>query len=374
MSSEPSTKKPLLYYGINSEGMGHATRSLPVLLRLQRHFEVHVFCGARARAYLERHVPNVHEIYYIPLVYENNRMMVKETFIRSFKKFPTVLRDAGWLFVRMLRERPIAVITDYEFLTTWIGEFTRRKIICLDNNHASRFADLPEPETAEEAEERKVVVRATIWNVPFAERFLVSTFWQPGLRPGVNADQVRFVPCAVRDIVIARKGKVRDDGAVVVYQTSSTNVALPDVLRDATHRSQLRFSVFGSGQAPHDEIDGRLSFKEFSEDGFLDELAAAPFVIINGGHSTIVECLTLGKAILAEPVQAQYEQKANGVGLERLGIGQSVERLTADVILAFADRAPAYRARAAEHASVVDNDGLVRILEETIAELTGFNP
>ncbi len=352
--------------------MGHATRCLPLIERLNRDFEVHVFCGGRVREYLGARVPNVWDHFFIPLIYKENRMDVGATFRAAFARAPSCFACGFKLMWRVMRERPVALITDYEFLTTWAGFLTGQKVICVDNNHLIVYGQLPAPKDAKDAKEKRTVVNATQWNVPFADLTLLSAFWQPGLMPHVDASRVRFAPCAVRDSVLKRRLTVSTDGPVLVYQTSSTNTRLPDVLTRAVALSNLSFAVYGSGQAPHEAAQGRISYRAFSEQGFLDALQAAPFVVLNGGHSTIVEALTLGKPVLAEPVLLQYEQRANALGLEALGVGRGVDVMTAEDLVSFAADAPALRARAAL-LDVVNNDALAAEVCAAITELTGLS-
>ena len=55
--------KPRIFYGVNSEGMGHAMRSLPVIERLRARYDVHVFCGGRVKSWLEQRLPNVWDLF-----------------------------------------------------------------------------------------------------------------------------------------------------------------------------------------------------------------------------------------------------------------------------------------------------------------------
>ena len=89
-----------------------------------------------------------------------------------------------------------------------------------------------------------------------------------------------------------------------------------------------------------DRANGQIVYRDFDEDNFLDDMAAAPFVMINGGHSAICEALSLGKPILAEPIKAQYEQILNGVYLEKMGVGLGVRKLSAKQIKTFSERVP----------------------------------
>ena len=104
-------------------------------------------------------------------------------------------------------------------------------------------------------------------------------------------------------------------------------------------------------------------------------MAAAPFVMINGGHSAICEALSLGKPILAEPIKAQYEQILNGVYLEKMGVGLGVRKLSAKQIKTFSERVPLMHQRAL-HLDIVDNEGMIQEIRRAIEELspTGLLP
>ena len=168
--------------------------------------------------------------------------------------------------------------------------------------------------------------------------------------------------------MLSRRSRTSTDGPVLVYQTSSTNADLPGTLTTAAIKGDLRFVVYGTKRTGTDD-SGRVEYRAFSEAGFLDDMAASPFVIVNGGHSTMVEALALGKPVLSEPIQKQYEQQANAVGLELMGVGMGVRKMSAEAILEFAHRVPAMSEKAAELTSLVDNEGLVDAVEETLREV-----
>jgi UDP:flavonoid glycosyltransferase YjiC (YdhE family) len=83
----------------------------------------------------------------------------------------------------------------------------------------------------------------------------------------------------------------------------------------------------------------------------------------------MVEAMCLGKPVLSEPIQGQYEQQANATALEIMGVGKGVRKMSADAIVDFAAHVPAMREKAGAYASVADNDGLVRAVEDTLNEL-----
>src|SRR5690606_18819908 len=128
------------------------------------------------------------------------------------------------------------------------------------------------------------------------------------------------------------------------------------------------FVVDGHGAPEGRQTPTGVQLRAFSEETFFDVLAAAPFVVVNGGHSTINEALALGKPVLAEPIRDQYEQATNVVGLEMLGVGCGTEKLSVEDLIAFQAALPE-RTRAAANASCVDNEGVLRVVMQAFQEV-----
>ena len=364
------TKQPTIFFALSSEGMGHATRCAPVIVALrERGYRVEVFCGGRVAEYLRKRTGPVTEHFFIKLIYENNQLSMWKSFTDAFSRVVPMLGEAVRLLVRLLRERPVAVVSDFEFMLAWLGWWTRTPVIACDNMHVLPHGQMPKPQTAEDKKDEAAVNRSIWWSMPVVDRVLITSFYQPPLKNDVDAAKVRYVPCVARPEVLRRAGRTTSSGPILVYQTSSTNLDLPGTLALAADQGQLDFVVYGMGRTGS-EAGGHVVYKPFSEDEFLDDLAAAPFVIVNGGHSTIVEALALGKPVLCEPIRRQYEQKANAIGLAELGVGRGVDKMDDTAILDFARQAPVMRARAARlSATVVDNEVLFDALEQAIYEL-----
>lgn len=358
-------RKPVLFYGVNSEGMGHATRARPVIEALQQHYDVHVFCGGRARRFLMRFARRVHLIWWGRIIYKNNRAAVRTTVVRSFLQGPWVLLSGAYVTLLSLLLRPVAILSDFECLSAWAGMLTLRKVITLDNQQLIAHAQLPPP-PPQDVRGMKVVRRVMFFNTPVVHQSLIMSFFRPPLRPGVPAQRARYVPVGVRPLVAAQKPHTHTDGPVLVYQTSSTNQDLPHTLTAAAAATGLRFVVYGSGMPPADEHLG-VAYCAFNEEAFARHMAGAPFVIMNGGHSTICEALCLGKPVLAEPVADQYEQVVNAMGLQQMGVGRMTRKLTVQDVAGFLAALPQLRGAAAA-VDVVDNAGLVTAVLQAVAE------
>lgn len=361
------TPKSVLFLSLASEGMGHATRARTLIKHLAPLYDLHVFCGGSVYQFLKDFHPHVHKIPYVRLSYRRNRLDVLATIRSELPKLFAGFRQI-YRFVQMTRHmNPVALISDFECLSSWSAIFSGVKVISFDNMHLHPYAalDTPAPEDKGAAQMVKRICRI---NVPIKHKVLISCFFTPPLKENVNVEQVRYVPCSVREEVLTRQNKVHAQGPVLVYQTSQSNDDLHTTLKEAVHMTMLNFVVYGSSGTGA-MADGRIQYRDFDENKFLDDMAAAPFVMINGGHSAICEALSLGKPILAEPIQAQYEQILNGQYLAKLGVGIGVRKLTAQDIAHFSERVPLMRQRAL-HLNVVDNESMIQEVRRAIEELS----
>lgn len=355
--------RPVLFYGVNSEGMGHATRSLPLIEALSERYEIHVFCGGRALDLFGRYFSNIHDTWHVRLCYSDNTLLLRRSFFCNLARLPGGLRAVASVLRLGRRLRPLGIITDFEPTTCWMGRLLGIKVISIDNQHMLRYGALPRPKPEWQPAAR-AICRAMALNIPAADITLISSFYQPPLREGTDTQRVRYVPSAARAALRSHMGHSRTDGPVLVYQTSPSNQDLASTLRGAAETLGLSFRVYGaSGRG--EELSGRVTYHPFSEEGFLSDMARAPFVIVNGGHSTICEALALGKPVLAEPIRENYEQAVNVHGLETLGVGAGTSKLCVDDILHFSLRAPLLRVRA-QQLRPFDNDGLIQAVEEAL--------
>jgi uncharacterized protein (TIGR00661 family) len=114
-----------------------------------------------------------------------------------------------------------------------------------------------------------------------------------------------------------------------MYQTSSTLKTVKETLHQFP---QEKFLVYGMNK---DEQDKNITFKPFSEAGFIQDLASAKAVIANGGFSFISEAVYLKKPVYSFPINKQFEQWMNAAYIDKLGYGKHCNSLNADDLKAF---------------------------------------
>jgi uncharacterized protein (TIGR00661 family) len=185
----------------------------------------------------------------------------------------------------------------------------------------------------------KAFVRAKL---PGCDHYIVTTFFEAPVRNRFRKDTT-LVPPIIRAPILDAKKRARMANHVLVYQTSTSDTKL---LGELARAHECEFVVYGLGRSGK---RGNCTLKEFSEEGFVDDLATARAVVSNGGLSLIGEALFLGKPILSVPVGNQYEQILNARYLEHLGYGLEAPRIDADLLRLFLAESPKYANRVAKH-------------------------
>ena len=183
---------------------------------------------------------------------------------------------------------------------------------------------------------------------------ILTSFFYPKIRPGKNA--VLYPPIIREDIL---KLEPTEGEHVVVYQTSRESVKLVERLKSLKDE---KFIVYGFNK---NEVDENLTYKEFNEDVFYDDLASSKAVICNGGFTFITEAICLKKPIYSVPAIGNFEQTLNGFYVQKLGYGEYHEVMSAERVKEFLTRLPKYSERL-KKVKKTNNDGIVRELKYRI--------
>jgi uncharacterized protein (TIGR00661 family) len=334
-----------ILYGVTGEGMGHATRSKVILDHLIHRLghEVEVVVSGRAHAFLTRAFPGlpVHEIAGLKLVYEDNTVRRMRTALELLRSLPAYAQNFD-TFVRIRQAfNPQLCIADFESFAYLFAKQYDLPVLSIDNmqiiNRAAvrRDIEIP-PEHRTSFDLTRAIVKAKL---PRCDHYLITTFFFPPIRK----KRTSLYPPILRDEILAARAERREGDHVLVYQTSDTYGDLLDVLAAVTDQ---RFVVYGFRR---DEARGHVTLKDFSETGFVADLATARAVIAGGGFSLMGEAIYLGKPMLAVPLVNQFEQTLNALYLEKLGYGEYCPRLTEERVRRFLSRVPAYAQKVAQH-------------------------
>jgi uncharacterized protein (TIGR00661 family) len=333
-----------ILYGVVGEGMGHATRSKVVCEHLTaRGHEVKIVVSGRAHAFLAKSFPDVVEIRGLTIRYVDNRLDRDGTLARNVLAAPAMLAaNVGAYFDKVARFRPDAVISDFDSFAYLFAKRHGVPVISIDNQQIvsrCKLGKFAKQGVKVDYQMTKAFVRAKL---PACNHYVVTSFFFPTVRKSCE-DDTTLVPPIVRPSILEARKRARPGEHVVVYQTSTSDTKL---IGELERVRGAKFIVYGLRRSAR---QGNCILKEFSEDGFVEDLATARAVVSNGGLSLIGEAVVLGKPIFSVPVRNQYEQILNARYLEELGYGLAAERVEADVLRLFLSEAPKYAARVAKH-------------------------
>jgi len=112
-----------------------------------------------------------------------------------------------------------------------------------------------------------------------------------------------------------------NDGHIVVYH--SFQGRLDPIIRFARLRPDQRVIVYGYGEPPV----GMPTNMHFESEAcrFAVDLASCSAYVGTAGFQAICEAFYLGKRIVLQPIEGQYEQRWNGTQLTQYGMGRMLE-------------------------------------------------
>jgi len=340
-----------ILYGVVGEGMGHATRSSVILEHLTQGHEVHVVVSGRAREYLAQRFENVHKIWGLTIQYEGNSVRKLGTLLENLKGAVKGFPENIKAYFKLVDDfKPDVVVSDFESFSYLYAKNHLLPCISVDNMQIiNRCKHAPELLAGHERdfELTRNIVKAKL---PGCFYYLIATFFRPELRK----DRTTLLPSILRPEILDAKSEPGEH--LLVYQTSTTNTQLLDALKN----SGLPCKVYGVRRGiPSDEVDENLTFRPFSEAGFIDDLRSCRAVVAGGGYTLMSEAVYLHKPLLSLPVQGQFEQTLNALYLQQLDYGRHAEVLDAPTLDAFLADVP----RHAEALKGYSQDGNRLMLE-----------
>ena len=294
-----------ILYGVHGSQHGHAIRALT----LARYFSNHEFLfvtSEEASGILRKHYP-VETVLNPGTRYKNYALDLPATVKLAAKTFWRRNEELARLGNIIERFKPDVCLSDYEYFVPIAAKRAAIPCLSLDHQHVITLCrhDLPGSVWWD--------LNSTAFSVnnlfSNATDHLIISFYQPPLKPGPRR---AISPPIHRDKVFEHEPTVGEH--ILVYQSCSICENFVPLLK-TLGRPVI---VYGYGR---DAVDGNLTFKSFSEDGLLRDMASCNFVICGGGHTLMSEALYYGKPIISLPVKGAFEQWLNAHYLQKLGFG-----------------------------------------------------
>ncbi len=351
-----------ILYGVVGEGMGHATRSKVTCEHLvERGHEVKIVVSGRAHGFLAKSFPDVVEIKGLTIRYVDNRMDRDGTLARNLVAAPGLISDnVATYYDEVVGFEPDVVFTDFDSFAFLFAKRHGLPIISIDNQQIisrCKHDAAIKKGVKVDYQMTKAFVRAKL---PACDHYVITTFFEPPIRKKFR-DTTTLVPPILRRAIIDAKRRAKVGDHVLVYQTSASDDSL---LPSLAELEEHRFVVYGLKRHDQKSKTAAKTFpncvvRDFSEEGFVADLAAAQAVVCNGGLSLIGEALYLGKPIFSVPVRNQFEQVMNARYLEELGYGLAADSIDPQLLRLFLRERDKYASRVARH----KQDGNERLFE-----------
>ena len=352
-----------ILYGVNGEGMGHATRSHVVIDHLLERHDVRVVASGAALRHLEGVLPRVDEIFGPTFAMGDGQIQRWHTVVQNVRLARTELPETMHHWFALLEDwRPDVVITDFEPLSAHYARWARRPLLAVDNINMIDRCRHDKAIIGGHRDDYLVAKAVTRHMVPGAARYLVLTFFKPPIaRRGTT-----LIPPIVRPEIASAKPEEGDH--LVVYASGAKRQV------EALRASGARCLIYGMRGGPDKAVvDGNLEFRPPSNEGFVEALRTARGVVAGGGFSLMSEAVYLGKPMLSVPLQGQFEQAMNGRYLERLGYGMCVPRTSKTALDEFVVRMPEFEEALGRYEQV-GNTVALRTVEEKAVEVAESAP
>jgi uncharacterized protein (TIGR00661 family) len=344
-----------ILYGVNGEGMGHATRSEVVITSLRDEHDVRVMASGAAFKYLEGRFGQVNEVFGPSFAMDHGEIRrwasVTHTVRAAKEELPGSVRR--WM-TAVAEWQPDVVVSDFEPLSGIYARWSHTPLVCVDNIHMIDRCRHDDEIVDGALEDFQLARAVTYAMVPPAGDYVITTFFRPPLLKG----RTTLVPPIVRRAIVAAEPTRGEH--LLVY--SGGGDELIDALRDCG----VPCRVYGMRDGPEvGTSDGAIEYRPRSVDGFLEDLVSARGVITGGGFSLLSEAVYLGKPVLSVPLQGQFEQLMNARYLHREGFGECAPAIDPSALTGFLDRLDQFH----DHLAGYTQDGnreALEVIEECV--------
>ena len=308
-------------YGVVGEGMGHAIRSRVVLEHLVKEgHAVEIMASSRACDFLTKQFgeEEVNRIHGFHMIYEDNRVRRGKTLWSNVLTGLAGIPQNISAYFKLVEEfEPEVVVSDFESWTYLYGKLHRLPVFSIDNMQIINRCTHPKEIIAGHEEDFLITKTFVKSKLPFCDHYLITTFFHPEIR---KPDTTLFPPI-LRSEILATQATPGEH--LLVYQTGEGYESLCQTLAS----TGLECRVYGMRRGIADEqVEGKLRFRPFDEQRFIDDMASARAVIAGGGFTAMGEAVYLHKPMMSVPVRHQFEQVMNARYLEHKGYGMYAER------------------------------------------------
>ncbi len=346
-----------IMYGIGGHGNGHITRSAYVAEYLQKlNHKVKILTFGQGSDYIRKYYPDYDfiDISGFNLYYRNGTLRPYKTFYEFIRHIPIYLFKNFFIFIKILIEfQPDIIISDFEPFTQILAKTLNIPLVGIDNIVATiRPEKRPVKIVSRELWFTNSTIRLFTRN---ARYYFILSFAPELIKIKKRETNIIIAQPIIRENVIEKRMHTRDNGFILVYQTSDTTIDQINKLAESF--SDIKFIIYGLNvQNRNNIIKKQLSYTEF-----IDDLSECSGIICNGGFSLLSEAIYLKKPIFAMPIKGQYEQRVNASFIEKKGYGVFNKNFDADKFRYFINNIDKFHKNLENYQQIDNNDFLSKL-------------
>lgn len=307
----------LIYYAVNGEGRGHATRARTIIEELRKDHKIVVYTHAYAYELLSPLYKDsdieIRETESLRWYYTKSGSVSPTKTVLGGIKYLTKLKDrVDRVVLDMEKEKPDLALVDFEPVLPRAAERVGVPYISIDHQHflvVHNFSDLPLKLRCYAEIMGKVVKQY----YSKQEEIIVSSFFSPPLK-------WKYIDVVQAGVLLrpeVRNATPELGKHVVSYLR---NVSTPRNVMEALRSSKHPVKIYGMGNKGK---IGNLEFKSIDPLQFVEDLATCKALVANSGNQLMGEALYLGKPIYAFPEPGNQEQALNAWYLNKCGFGKA---------------------------------------------------
>jgi uncharacterized protein (TIGR00661 family) len=348
-------RKIKILYSINGEGLGHVTRSIPMIQALSKKYDVKVIVGSeRSGNFLKKYIPHAKSYEGLKFVYFRNKVKLYDTIKQNAKLLLNKNSNFREVYKIIRLFKPDVIISDCDYLTISVAKLFDIPLICVCNIHSISEMKFPVPRKyRKQYYAEKIPTKIFTSNVDY---HVITTFFTLPVRK----NNVYLCPPILRDEILNTNPKRQN--YYLVYQTSPTNDKLIKVLKQINEK----FIVYGFEK---ESIEKNVTFRKTNNDQFFKDFKNCKACIANGGFTFISEAISLHKPIFSIPISGTFEQALNAMQLEKLGYGMLCEVANKRALKKFIKNNEIYYGNLKKYHKE-NNNKTVKIIENIIKEAT----
>lgn len=310
-----------IFYGICGEGLGHTTRSLSIIEKLNCH--VHIFTWGESFDYLNKiKYPFLHKISGLPWGRnKHNEISLIPSFC-NFLEFICNSSSFDYILKKAKELKPSLIISDYEPFVIKVANQLSIKSISIDNQH--RFnckMKLPYGLSVY----KNIIGAFNNFIIPKVDYTIVTSF---------HCDFIENENFILTNFCLRNCFEnldIKNENFILVYYKKSCGEKILQLLSKTNEKVKV-YNAPTNIQLKYNTMEHYPI-----SDKFIEDLAKCKCVISAAGHQLISEAIFCKKPILAIPENNQPEQMINGYFLEKMecGMCRSVDKLDLETINTF---------------------------------------